>query len=54
MQSRRFIKNVEDKSGWDNIGSGVVRKTWKEGYGVEPSNESQLNLKNIRIEYLIF
>lgn len=50
----RFITDVEDKSRWDNNGSGIVRKTWKEGYGIELSNESQLDLKNIRIEYLVF
>ena len=50
----RFITDVEDKSRWDNNGSGIVRKTWKEGYKIELSNESQLDLKNIRIEYLVF
>ena len=50
----RFITEVEDKSRWDNNGSGIMRKTWKEGYGIELRNESQLDLKNIRIEYLIF
>ena len=43
----RFITDVEDKSRWDNNGSGIVRKTWKEGYGIELSNQSQLDLKNI-------
>ena len=50
----RFITDVEDKSGWENNGGGILRKTWKEGYEIELCNESQLNLKNIRIEYLIF
>ena len=50
----RFITDVEGKSRWDNNGSGIVRKTWKEGYKIELSNESQLDLKNIRIEYLVF
>jgi hypothetical protein len=50
----RFITDVEDKSGWEDSGGGIVRKTWKESYGIELSNESQLDLKNIRIEYLIF
>ena len=50
----RFITDVEDKSGWEDKGGGIVRKTWKQGYGIELSNESQLDLKNIRIEYLIF
>ena len=48
----RFITDVEDKSRWDNNGSGIVRKTWKEGYGIELSNESQLDLKNIRTNTL--
>ena len=50
----RFITDVEDKSRWGNNGGGIVRKTWKEGYGIELSNESQLDLKNILIEYLVF
>ena len=50
----RFITDVEDKSGWENNGSGILRKTWKESYEIELSNESQLDLKDIRIEYLIF
>ena len=50
----RFITDVEDKSRWDNNGGGVVRKTWKEGCEIKLSNESQLDLKNIRIEYLVF
>ncbi len=50
----RFITDVEGKSRWDNNGSGIVRKTWKEGYKIELSNETQLDLKNIRIEYLVF
>jgi hypothetical protein len=50
----RFITEVEDKSRWENNGSGILRKAWKEGYGIELNNESQLDLKNIRIEYLIF
>ena len=49
----RFINNLENKSKWDNYGSGVVGETWKEDYEIELSNESQLDLKNIRIEYLI-
>ena len=50
----RFITDVEDKSGWEDNLRGVLKKTWKESYGIELSNESQLDLKNIRIEYLIF
>lgn len=50
----RFITDVENKSGWEDKGGGIVRKTWKESYGIELTNESQLALKNIRIEYLIF
>ena len=50
----RFITDIEDKSGWEDNLRGVLVKTWKESYGIELSNESQLDLKNIRIEYLIF
>jgi hypothetical protein len=49
----RFITDIEDKSGWKDNLRGVLVKTWKESYGIELSNESQLDLKNIRIEYLI-
>ena len=50
----RFITDVEDQSGWEDSGGGILRKTWKESYGIELTNESQLDLKNIRIKYLIF
>ena len=50
----RFITDIEDKSGWKDNLRGVLVKTWKESYGIELSNESQLDLKNIRIEYLVF
>ncbi|MBL6919502.1 MAG: hypothetical protein ISR41_03250 [Puniceicoccaceae bacterium] len=50
----RFTTDIEDKSGWEDNLRGVLVKTWKESYGIVLSNESQLDLKNIRIEYLIF
>jgi hypothetical protein len=49
----RFITDIEDKSGWEDNLRGVLKKTWKESYGIELSNESQLDLENIRIAYLI-
>jgi len=50
----RFTTDVADKSRWQDNGGGIVRKTWKESYGIVLTNDSQLDLKNIRIEYLIF
>jgi hypothetical protein len=41
----RSITDVEDKSGWEDKGGGIVRKTSKESYGIELTNESQLALK---------
>jgi hypothetical protein len=50
----RFKTNVKDKSGWEDNGGGIMRKTWKQGYEIVLTNDSYLDLKNIRIEYLIF
>jgi hypothetical protein len=49
----RFKTDVENKSGWESYGVGIERKTWKESYAVVLTNESQLDLKDLRIEYLI-
>ncbi len=49
----RFTTDVEDKSKWRSSG-GIMRKTWKESYGIVLKNTSTMDMKNIRIEYLIF
>jgi len=49
----RFKTDVEDKSRWGSNGGGIMRKTWKESYEIVLTNDSQMDLKDIRIEYLI-
>jgi len=50
----RFTTEVENRSRWESNGGGIMRKTWKEGYGIELTNASYLDLKDIRVDYLIF
>lgn len=50
----RFTTDVENKSRWENNGTSIMRKTWKESYGIVLKNHSYMDLKNIRIDYLIF
>jgi hypothetical protein len=49
----RFTTEIEDKTRWESNGGGIMRKTWKEGYGIELTNASYLDIKNIRVDYMI-
>lgn len=49
----RFTTDVSDKSRWKSSG-GIMQKTWKESFGIVLTNKSYMDLKNIRIEYLLF
>ncbi|MGZ0656161.1 hypothetical protein ACWPKO_09060 [Coraliomargarita sp. W4R53] len=50
----RFTTEVDDKTRWESNGGGIMRKSWKQSYGIVLKNESHIDIKNIRIEYLIF
>lgn len=49
----RFTTEVSDKSSFESFGTGVLRKTWKQAYGIVLTNKAYEDLKNIRIEYMI-
>lgn len=50
----RFTTDVEDKSRWESNGGGIMRKSWKESYGIVLKNDSYIDLQNVRVDYLIF
>jgi hypothetical protein len=49
----RFKTDVESKSGWESHGTGIEKKTWRESYAIVLTNKSQIDIKDIRIEYFI-
>ncbi|MDQ8193570.1 hypothetical protein QEH59_03990 [Coraliomargarita sp. SDUM461004] len=50
----RFTTEVDNKTRWASNGGGIMRKTWKQSYGIVLTNDAYIDIKDIRIEYLIF
>lgn len=48
----QFKTHVSSRSGWESTG-GIRRKRWKEGYEVVVENNSDFDMKDVRIEYLV-